>query len=292
MSPSRLLPKYHVDVLGSPMAYVEVGQGDPIVFLHGNPTSSYVWRKVIPFVRRLGRCIAPDLIGMGDSAKVGRGPRSYRFLDHRTYLDAFLEVMGVNDRVVVIGHDWGGALGFDWAYRNSYAVRAIAYMETLVAPLIWNDWPGETREIFRALRSTAGDELILAKNMYVERILPGSVLDPLPEHVLAEYRRPFLEVGEDRRPTLSWPRELPIDGEPVAVANAVRAYASWLSTSSVPKLFINGDPGCILVGRQREACRRWPNQTEVTVRGMRYLQEDSGSEIGQILAAWIEDIEL
>jgi haloalkane dehalogenase len=289
---NRLPEKKFVDVLGSPMAYVEVGSGKPVVFLHGNPTSSFVWRKVIPEVATgRYRCIAPDLIGMGDSAKVGRGPRSYRFLDHRTYLDAFFEVLGLNRDVVLVVHDWGGGLGFDWARRNRSAVRGIAYMETIVTPLIWHDWPENARDIFRALRTGAGDEMILAKNLFVERILPASVLDPLPDEVMAEYRRPYMEVGESRRPTLSWPREIPFDGEPAAVHDIVRGYSRWLAEShDLPKLFINADPGSILVGRQRMICRSWPNQIEVTVPGVHFLQEDSGQEIGQHISSWLGDL--
>jgi haloalkane dehalogenase len=279
--------KKHVKVLGADMAYVEVGQGRPIVFLHGNPTSSYLWRDVIPEMAGSGRCIAPDLIGMGDSQKVGAGPRSYRFIDHRTYLDALLEVLGVHEDVVIVGHDWGGALGFDWANRHRAAVRAIVYMETLVMPVTWDDWPEAGRHIFAAMRSEAGEEMILDKNLFVERILPASVLTPLSEETMAEYRRPYLEQGEGRRPTLTWPQEIPIDGEPAAVVEVVQQYGRWLSESDVPKLFINADPGSILVGRARQFCRAWPNQTEVTVPGVHFIQEDSGRLIGRAIADWL-----
>jgi haloalkane dehalogenase len=279
--------KKHVKVLGADMAYVEVGQGRPIVFLHGNPTSSYLWRHVIPEVAGSGRCIAPDLIGMGDSQKVGSGPRSYRFVDHRTYLDALLEVLGVHENVVIVGHDWGGALGFDWANRHRAGVGAIVYMETLVMPVTWDDWPEAGRHIFAAMRSEAGEEMILDKNVFVERILPASVLTPLSEETMAEYRRPYLEQGEGRRPTLTWPREIPIDGEPAAVVEVVQRYGRWLSESKVPKLFINADPGSILVGRARQFCRAWPNQTEVTVPGIHFIQEDSGRQIGRAIADWL-----
>lgn len=282
--------KRFVEVLGARMAYVDVGAGRPIVFLHGNPTSSYLWRKVIPHVQSKGRCIAPDLIGMGDSDKVGQGPRSYRFVDHRTYVDALFEVLGFDHDVVLVGHDWGGALLFDWANRHRSAVTGIAYMETIVAPLTWDDWPEVARPIFQAMRSDAGEEIVLNKNVFVERILPASVIDPLPPEVMEEYRRPFLEIGESRRPTLSWPRELPIDGQPEAVKEIVAAYGAWLSESPVPKLFVNAEPGSILVGRQREFCRSWPNQVEVTVRGIHFIQEDAGDEIGAALADWLDRI--
>ncbi len=274
-------------VLGAEMAYVEAGTGDPIVLLHGNPTSSYLWRDVIPPLAEVGRCIAPDLIGMGDSDKVGSGPRSYRFIDHRTYLDALLEVLEATADVTVVGHDWGGALGFDWANRHRRSVRGIAYMETIVMPVTWADWPEASRGIFQAMRSEAGEEIILDKNVFVERILPASVLRPLDEETMDEYRRPYLSPGESRRPTLTWPREIPIDREPEAVAAVVEDYGRWLSTSDVPKLFVNADPGAILVGRQREYCRTWRNQTEVTVPGVHFIQEDSGTEIGEAIATWL-----
>lgn len=283
----RSLTKKRARVLGAEMAYAEQGSGDPIVFLHGNPTSSFLWRNVMPEVIGKGRCIAPDLIGMGDSEKVGTGPRSYRFIDHRTYLDALLEVLEVNQNVTLVGHDWGGALGFDWAHRHPDAVKGIVYMETIVIPVTWEDWPEDARRIFQAMRSEAGEEMVLNKNIFVERILPASVLNPLDEEVMEEYRRPYRNRGEDRRPTLTWPREIPIGGEPAAVAEIVDSYGQWLSSSQIPKLFINAEPGSILTGRQREFCRTWPNQTEVTVPGVHFIQEDSGPEIGRAIANWI-----
>jgi len=282
--------KKYAQVLGVPMAYVEHGKGDPIVLLHGNPTSSYLWRKVIPALSRLGRCIAPDLIGMGDSAKIGGGPTTYRFRAHADYLEAFLRVVGVDENAVLVGHDWGGPLAFDWARRHSGAVRAVAYMETIVTPLTWDDWPEEARGIFKALRSEAGEEMVLIKNVFVERILPASVLNPLPKKVMRVYREPYLEPGESRRPTLTWPREIPIDGEPAYVDRVVRENEEWLRGSDVPKLFINAEPGSILTGRQREVCRSFPNQVEVTVPGIHFIQEDSGEEIGEAIAAWLKDL--
>jgi haloalkane dehalogenase len=279
--------KKRARVLGAEMAYVEQGSGDPIVFLHGNPTSSFLWRNVIPEVVGKGRCIAPDLIGMGDSEKVGTGPRSYRFIDHRTYLDALLEVLEVNQNVTLVVHDWGGGLGFDWAHRHPEAVKGIAYMETIVMPVTWDDWPEDDRRIFQSMRSEAGEEIVLNKNVFVERILPASVLNPLDPEVMDEYRRPYRNAGEDRRPTLTWPREIPIDGEPAAVADIVEGYGQWLASSPIPKLFINADPGSILTGRQREFCRSWPNQSEVTVPGIHFIQEDSGPEIGRAIAEWM-----
>ena len=280
-----------VEVDGHQMAWVEMGTGDPIVFLHGNPTSSYLWREVMPEVAGTGRCIAPDLIGMGRSDRLtDSGPGSYRFVEHRKYLDGFLEAIGVERNVTFVIHDWGSALGFDWARRHPDAVAGIAYMEAIVAPVpSWDDWPEAARSIFQALRSEAGEELILDKNLFVEAILPASILRELDPGEMEAYRRPFLEAGESRRPTLTWPREIPIAGTPSDVAEIVQAYGSWLETSEVPKLFVNADPGSILTGALRDYCRTWPNQTEVTVAGSHFIQEDSPAEIGRAVNKWILD---
>jgi haloalkane dehalogenase len=284
------MKKRRQEVLGVSMAYVEHGQGDPIVLVHGNPTSSYLWRKVIPELSRTGRCIAPDLIGMGDSAKVFRGPHTYTFLDHQAYLEAFLDAKGIVADVTLVGHDWGGPLVFDWGRRHADSVKAVVYMETMVTPMSWDDWPETATRFFQALRSEAGEEMILEKNLFVERILPASVLDPMPDDVLEVYRGPYRQVGESRRPTLSWPREIPFDAEPPNVAAIVEANESWLQGPHVPKLFINAEPGSILVGRQREVCRSWANQSEVSVRGLHFIQEDSGEEIGRAIASWLGSI--
>jgi haloalkane dehalogenase len=269
------------------MAYVDVGGGDPIVFLHGNPTSSYLWRNVMPYLEGLGRLIAPDLIGMGDSAKLSdSGPDRYTFVEHRRYLDKLLDELGVSERATLVGHDWGAALAFDWANRHRQAVKAIAYMEAVVRPLVWSDWPEAQRGIFQAFRSPVGEELILTENTFVESVLPSGLLRTLTDDELAHYRRPYAEPGEGRRPTLTWPRQIPIDGEPADVVEIVCAYDDWLSSSSVPKLFINATPGAILTGTQREFCRTWPNQTEVTVPGIHFVQEDSPDLIGEALSAW------
>jgi len=278
-------PRKRLPVLGTDMAYVDTGAGGPIVFLHGNPTSSYLWRNVIPHLSALGRCLAPDLIGMGDSGKTPDG--SYRFADHARYLDAWFEGLGLNQRVTLVVHDWGSALGFHWAYRNQAAVKGIAYMEAIVAPLRWSDWPDAARNIFQALRSPAGEDMVLQKNVFVERILPASSLRKLGEAEMAVYRKPYLEAGESRRPTLTWPRQIPIEGEPADVTAIVEQYARWLGTSAAPpKLFVNADPGTILIGQQRELCRKWPNQREVTVKGLHFIQEDSPHEIGTAIAEW------
>jgi haloalkane dehalogenase len=270
------------------MAYVEEGAGDPVVFLHGNPTSSYLWRGVIPHVAPLGRCIAPDLIGMGDSDPLpDPGPGSYRFVDHRAHLDDLLEALDVRERVTFVVHDWGSALGFDWANRHRDAVAGLVYMEALVRPVTWAEWPDAARRVFQGFRSEAGEAMVLERNVFVENVLPGSILRRLTDDEMAEYRRPFLEAGERRRPTLTWPREIPIDGEPADVTEIVEAYAEWLRDAPVPKLFVDADPGAILTGAQREFCRTWRNQTEVTVRGSHFVQEDSPAEIGQAIAEWL-----
>jgi haloalkane dehalogenase len=284
ISGADLYERRRVPVLDSHMAYVEVGVGAPIVFLHGNPTSSYLWRNVIPHLEASGRCLAPDLIGMGRSGKAAGG--NYRLADHARYLDAWFEALGVANTTLVV-HDWGSALGFDWARRHPDRVRALVYMEAIVLPLTWNDWPEPARKIFQGLRSSAGEELILEKNVFVERILPNSVLRKLTPEEMEQYRAPFRQPGESRRPTLTWPREIPIDGEPADVVALVEAYGAWHSKSLVPKLFINAEPGSILVGRQREFCRRWQHQQEVTVRGSHFIQEDSPVEIGRAIAAFL-----
>jgi haloalkane dehalogenase len=277
-------------VLGREMAYVEVGQGDPIVLLHGNPTSSYLWRNVLPHLKPLGRCIAPDLIGMGDSDKLpDSGPGSYRFVEHRRYLDALLEALDVRERVTFVVHDWGSALGFDWANRHREAVKGIAYMEAIVRPQAWDHWDKMgLRPVLQALRSDAGEAMVLQDNFFVERILPRAILRTLSIEEMAEYRRPFARPGEWRRPTLTWPREIPIEGEPADVAAIVAAYADWLATSDVPKLFVKAEPGALLAGGANlDTARAWPAQTEVTVAGVHFVQEDSPDAIGRAIAGWM-----
>jgi len=272
-------------VLDSHMAYVEVGVGDPIVLLHGNPTSSYLWRNVIGKLDGAGRCLAPDLIGMGRSGKASAG--SYRLADHIRYLDAWLEALNLS-RVTLVVHDWGSALGFHWARRHPERVKALVYMEAIVRPVTWAEWPEAARKVFQGMRSPAGEEMVLTKNVFVERILPASVLRGLTHEEMDRYREPFREPGESRRPTLTWPREIPIEGEPADVVALVDDYARWLSGTPIPKLFVNANPGSILVGPQREFCRSWPNQQEVTVKGSHFLQEDSPAEIAQAIARFLK----
>lgn len=277
--------RHRVPVLDTEMAYIDAGTGDPIVFLHGNPTSSYLWRNVIPHLEGSGRCLAPDLIGMGSSGKAPQ--HSYRFVDHTRYLDAWFDALALQRNVTLVVHDWGSALGFYWAQRHPERIRSLVYMEALVRPLTWEGWPEQARSIFQAMRSPAGEEMILQKNVFVERILPASVIRRLSDEEMAAYRKPYLEPGESRRPTLTWPREIPVEGEPADVAQIVDGYARWLANSMVPKLFVNADPGSILTGTQREFCRSWPNQEEVTVRGIHFVQEDSPAEIGEAIASFL-----
>ena len=276
--------RQRVSVLDTDMAYVDVGQGDPIVFLHGNPTSSYLWRNVIPHLEKSARCLAPDMVGMGSSGKSPNG--SYRFVDHSKYLDAWFDAVIPDSKVTLVVHDWGSALGFHWARRYPDRIKGVAYMEAIVRPLTWETWPEQARRIFQGMRSPAGEEMVLEKNVFVERILPGSVLRGLTEEELTIYRRPYQEAGESRRPTLTWPREIPLDGEPADVVEIVDDYAQWLSSSQIPKLFVNADPGAMLTGAQREFCRTWPNQQEVTVRGAHFIQEDSPADVGAAIAQW------
>jgi haloalkane dehalogenase len=266
------------------MAYVDTGVGQPIVFLHGNPTSSYLWRNIIPHLESQGRCLAPDLMGMGESGSAPSG--SYRFADHSSVLDEWIEKMGLTGDVTLVLHDWGSALGFHWAKRHPDRIKSLVYMEAIVRPVTWEEWPEAARQVFQGFRSPSGEEMVLEKNVFVERVLPGSVLRGLTEAEMEVYRRPYLEPGESRRPTLTWPREIPIDGEPADVVGIVAEYADWLSQSDVPKLFINAEPGAILTGPQREFCRSWPNQQEVTVKGIHFIQEDSPAEIGQAITEW------
>jgi haloalkane dehalogenase len=285
--------KQRKPILGHEMAYIEVGEGDPIVLLHGNPTSSYLWRNVIPHLRPLGRCIAPDLMGMGDSDKLpNSGPGSYRFVEQRQYLDALLEALNVRKRVTFVIHDWGSALGFDWANRHRDAVKGIAYMEAIVRPQGWDHWDVmNMRPFLEALRSEAGEKLVLQENFFIEKILPGAVLRTLSTEEMTEYRRPFAEPGEGRRPTLTWPREIPIEGDPADTTAIVGAYADWLATSDVPKLFLKAEPGALLGGGANlDTVRKWPAQIEVTVKGVHFIQEDSPDEIGHAIADWMKSL--
>ena len=287
-------PRYErklITIKGRQMAYVDEGQGDAIVFQHGNPTSSYLWRNIMPHCEGLGRLIACDLIGMGESEKLDNsGPDRYTYAEQRDYLFALWDQIGVGDNVIFVIHDWGSALGFDWSNQNRDRVKGLAYMEAVVKTLNWSDFPDLGRKVFQGFRSEAGESMILDKNMFVERVLPGAVIRDMTEAEMNEYRKPYLTEGEDRRPTLTWPRQIPIEGEPENVCRIVDDYGAWLAQSDVPKLFINAAPGSILTGEQREFCRTWPNQTEVTVNGIHFVQEDSPDEIGHAVAEFVQGI--
>jgi haloalkane dehalogenase len=276
-----------VRVLDTEMRYVEVGAGDPIVFLHGNPTSSFLWRNIIPFVAGEGRCLAPDLVGMGAS---GRSPRNaYRFADHAAYLDAWFDAVGATGNVVLVVHDWGSALGFHRARRFPDGIEAIAYMEAIVQPRRWQDFPAGRDAMFRALRSPDGEAMVLDHNFFIETVLPKSILRTLSADEMEAYRAPFAERAA-RLPTLVWPRELPIEGEPADVVAEVERYGAWLAASDLPKLFVSAEPGALLVGRARDFCRTWPNQREVTVKGIHYIQEDSPTEIGVAIRDFVRHV--
>ena len=288
-----LPPKRFTTVQGHRLAHVETGSGDPVVLLHGNPTSSFLWRSVLPPLAGLGRLIAPDLVGHGDSDKLPErdGPGRYTLEGTYDLLAAQLAALGVDGRVTLVLHDWGSALGFHWARLHPDKVRGIAYMEAIVMPLpSWDDWPEKARGIFQGFRSPKGEDLILGRNLFIEGVLPGSILRRLSDEEMAAYRAPFAAPA-DRQPTLNWPRQIHIAGEPPHVVALVQQYADWLKSSPVPKLFVNADPGSILVGRQREFCRTWPNQQEVTVPGLHFIQEDSGAAIGHAVAAWLSTLD-
>jgi haloalkane dehalogenase len=278
------LPRRRMPILDTEMSYVTVGQGDPIVFLHGNPTSSYLWRNVIPHVSDLGRCLAPDLVGMGQSAASPGG--AYRLVDHAGYLDAWFDALDLRENVTLVLHDWGSALGFHWASRHPERIRAIAYMESILYPREWEDLPPSRAPLFRDLRSAKGEKMILDENFFIEVLLPKLVIRPLGEMEMDAYRRPFLNPSS-RLPTLVWPRELPIGGEPADVVAIVESYGKWLLESPLPKFFINAEPGSMLIGGSRDFCRRFPNQQEITVSGLHFIQEDSPHEIGEALARFV-----
>ena len=283
--------KKYIDVLGKQVAYVEMGEGDPIIFQHGNPTSSYLWRNIMPQLQSLGRCIAMDLIGMGDSEKLeDKGNMTYSYDTHKKYFDGFLDAIGVESNATLVIHDWGSALGFDWANDYPQKVKAICYMEGIVQSMEWEDWNEDAKGIFQGFRSPAGEEMILEKNLFIEAVLPGSILRKLSDAEMNEYRRPFNDK-KSRRPTLDWPRQIPLENDPPEICKIVDSYSQWMAENNTPKLFINAEPGAILIGKQREFCRTWKNQKEVTVKGSHFIQEDSPNEIGNAIFDWLKGID-
>jgi haloalkane dehalogenase len=283
----------HLEINSKRMAYVDEGDGDAIVFVHGNPTSSYLWRNVMPHLEGLGRLVACDLIGMGGSDKLSRsGPDRYHYFEQRDYLFALWDALDLGERVVLVLHDWGGALGFDWANQHRDRVAGIAFMEAVVTPMTWDDWDESVRGVFQGFRSPDGERMVLEQNLFVEAVLPGAIRRTLTDDEMAYYRRPFAEPGEDRRPTLSWPRDIPIDGAPAEVVAVVQDYGRWLAESDVPKLFINAEPGAIVRDRIRGIVRAWPNLEEVTVKGVHFIQEDSPDDIGAAVAQFVRRLRM
>ncbi|MBT4518618.1 MAG: haloalkane dehalogenase [Halieaceae bacterium] len=291
LSETMLYQKKRTAVHGKQIAYIEEGSGDPIVLLHGNPTSSFLWRNVVPELVDSGRVIVPDLIGQGDSEKLpaSDGPERYTLEVAYNYVDGLLQAIGANSNVTLVIHDWGSALGFMWAMRNASNVKGVAYMEAIVQPVSWSEWPDSAVNIFKGFRSDKGEDLILDRNLFIEGVLPSSIIRKLTDKEMNAYRAPHLKP-EDRQPLLNWPRQIPIEGEPEHIVDLVNDYGNFMSSSDIPKLFVNAEPGSILVGAQREYCRGWPNQQEVTVKGSHFVQEDSPVEIGQAVANWLKTI--
>jgi haloalkane dehalogenase len=283
--------RQHKQINGKQMAYIDQGHGDAIVFQHGNPTSSYLWRNVMPHLEGLGRLVACDLIGMGGSDKLDdSGPDRYHYAEQRDYLFGLWDALDLGDRVILVLHDWGSVLGFDWANQHRDRVAGIAYLEAIAMPIDWSDFPGPMRNVFQGFRSPNGESMVLEQNTFVEGVLPASVKRQLTDEEMDCYREPFRDAGEDRRPTLSWPRNIPIEGEPADVVATVEEYGAWLSQCDLPKLFIKGEPGALIRGRALDFVRTWPNQTEVSVQGVHFLQEDSPDEIGAAVASFVRAV--
>ena len=286
------IQKKYIEIAGKKMAVIDEGSGEPIVFLHGNPTSSYLWRNIAPNFKETNRIIVPDLMGMGDSEKLdGIDNPSYNLMGHYDFLDQLLEKLEIGNNIHFVIHDWGCALGMIYARLNSEKIKSITFMEGIAIPLTWEKWPEIARKIFSLFRSDAGEELVLEKNFFVERLLLTDPISPMSEEDKKEYLRPYIDAGESRRPTLTWPRNIPLDGkEPIETLEAVKANSEFHSSSSIPKLFINADPGLLLVGEQREEIRSWKNLEEVTVKGNHFIQEDSPEEITNHLKSFINKL--
>jgi len=283
--------KKYLEIFGKKMAYIDHGEGDSIVFLHGNPTSSFLWRNITPHLEGMGRIIVPDLIGMGDSEKLdGMDNPDYKYHGQYKYLSTLLDSLELGDQISLVIHDWGSAMGFQYARENSDLIKSISFMEAIVMPLKWDQWPENARNIFQLMRSDAGEEIVLEKNIFVERILLNDSANGFTEEEKAEYIRPFKNSGEDRRPTLTWPRQIPIEDEPSEVVEEVSKNAEFHKDSEIPKLFINAEPGSILIGDQREFVRSWNNLKEVSVKGNHFIQEHSPNEIGSHIKEFLNSI--
>ncbi len=289
IEPRMRYEKRFVEVLGKRMAYVEAGEGAPIVFFHGNVTSSYMWRNVIPHVEGLGRCVAVDNVGQGDSDKLEGS--MYRLADHQPFTNALLDALGVEENFVIVTHDWGAQLGFTWAARRRERLRGVVVCQGVVGDFAWSHWPPEVQALFRRFRGAEGEELVLGRNWFVEKVLPAMVIREVSREIHDEYRRPYRRPGEDRRPTLTWPREIPIEGEPADVLEVIERNNAWLEQHPAPKLFINAEPGAVLVGAHRERVRGWPNVTEASVAGLHYCHEDSPDEMGRAIAGWLASLD-
>ena len=285
------MDKKYKEILGKRMAYLDSGSGQSIVFLHGNPASSFLWRNITPHVEDIGRIVVPDLIGMGDSEKLeGTDNPDYQYHGQYKYLSTLLDELDLGEEINLVIHDWGSAMGFQYARENADKIKSITFMEAIVMPLTWDQWPENARNIFQLMRSEAGEEIVLEKNVFVERILLNDSADGFSDEEKAEYIRPFKNAGEDRRPTLTWPRQIPVDGSPQAVIDEVIKNGEFHKNSNIPKLFINADPGSILIGDQREFVRTWNNLEEITVKGNHFIQEHSPNEIGKALSEFINNL--
>ena len=285
------MDKKYKEILGKRMAYLDSGSGQSIVFLHGNPASSFLWRNITPHVEDLGRIVVPDLIGMGDSEKLeGKDNPDYQYHGQYKYLSTLLDELDLGEEINLVIHDWGSAMGFQYARENANKIKSITFMEAIVMPLTWDQWPENARNIFQLMRSDAGEEIVLEKNVFVERILLNDSANGFTDEEKAEYIRPFIDAGEDRRPTLTWPRQIPVDGSPQAVIDEVIKNGEFHKNSDIPKLFINADPGSILIGEQREFVRTWNNLEEITVKGNHFIQEHSPNEIGKALSEFINKL--
>ena len=283
--------KKFTDVNGKMMAYIDEGSGDTVLFLHGNPTSSFLWRNIAPYLEDTNRVVIPDLIGMGDSEKLdGENNFDYKYHGHYKYLTGLMNDLNLGDSINLVIHDWGSAMGFQFAREHPERINSITYMEAVVMPLSWEQWPDAATKIFELFRSEAGEELVLEKNFFVERILLADSVSGYTDEEKEEYIRPFKNAGEDRRPTLTWPRQIPLDGEPKEVVEEVEKNADFHKNSEIPKLFINAEPGSILTGDQREFVRTWKNQKEITVKGNHFIQEDSADEIGAALREFVTNL--
>ncbi len=283
--------KKYIDVKGKKLAYIDQGKGDAIVFIHGNPASSYLWRNIAPNFIKSYRVIVPDLIGMGDSEKLGGVDNpEYSFNGHYNFLDEFLIKLNLGEKINLVIHDWGCGLGLKFARLHPEIISSITFMEGITVPLKWEQWPEAGTKIFKLFRSEVGEELILDKNIFVERILFADPITPMSNETKEEYLRPFLNPGEDRRPTLTFPRNIPLDGEPNDTYVEINKNAEFHKNSNIPKLFINADPGFLLVGSQRDEVRNWNNLKEVTVKGNHFIQEDSPDEITAHIKDFINNL--